>query len=54
MSFCFRRKDPEGRIHIISTDIVGVAFALVPVTVGILLAMLLPWAQWLLSWTQGG
>jgi len=54
MSFWFRRKDPEGRTHIISTDIFGVAFALVLVIVGILLALLLPWVQWLRSWIQGG
>ena len=53
MSLWLRRKDPEGRIHIISTDIVVVAFALVPLIVGVLLAMLLPWLQWLRSWTQG-
>ena len=54
VSLWLRRKDPEGRIHIISTDIVGIAFALIVVFVGILLALLLPWVQWFRSWIQGG
>ncbi len=54
MSFWFRRKDPDGRIHIVSTEIVGLVLLLAVAIVGVLLAILLPWAQWLRSWIQGG
>ena len=53
VSLWLRRKDADGRVHLISTDVVTLGCALAPLIVGVLLALLLPWVQWLRSWIQG-
>jgi len=44
MSFWFRKRDKEGRVHYFS---VTIPFLVAVVLFGILVAFFLPWLQWL-------